>query len=83
MIKNFIANKEDINVEASAAKRGKRSDKEILSREKINSANAASKIAGIPRRKEYLAASFLSQPVRRAVEIVMPDLDTPGIIANA
>ena len=40
-------------------------------------------MAGMPKRKENLAASPLSQPDSKAVEIVIPDLDTPGIIANA
>ena len=40
-------------------------------------------IAGIPKRKEYFAASPLSHPDIRAAEIVTPDLDTPGKIANA
>ena len=49
----------------------------------MNSTIAATEMAGIPKRKENFAASFLSHPVIRAVEIVIPDLDTPGIIANA
>ena len=44
---------------------------------------AAEEIAGMPKRKENLAASPLSQPDTRAVEIVTPDLETPGTIANA
>ena len=40
-------------------------------------------MAGIPRRKENLAASLLSQPDRSAIEIVAPERDTPGIIAKA
>ena len=38
---------------------------------------------GIPKRNENLAASLLSHPVKKASEIVAPDLDTPGIIAKA
>ena len=49
----------------------------------MNSTIAAIIIAGIPKRKENLAASFLSQPDIRAVEIVIPDLETPGKIAKA
>ena len=49
----------------------------------MNSTNAAREIAGIPKRKENFAASPLSQPDTRAVEIVMPDLETPGKIAKA
>ena len=40
-------------------------------------------MAGIPNKKENLAASALSQPEIKAVEIVTPDLETPGKIANA
>ena len=40
-------------------------------------------MAGIPKRKENLAASLLSQPDISAVEIVTPDLETPGTTANA
>ena len=36
----------------------------------------------MPKRKENFAASPLSQPDNKAVEIVIPDLDTPGIIAK-
>ena len=48
-----------------------------------NSKIAAKEMAGIPKRKENLAALLLSQPDNKAVEIVTPDLETPGIIANA
>ena len=54
----------------------------LLSEEK-NSAIAAKEMAGIPKRKENLAASPLSQPDTRAVEIVIPDLEMPGKIAKA
>ena len=40
-------------------------------------------MAGIPSKYEYLAASSRLQPINNATEIVIPDLDTPGIIANA
>ncbi len=43
---------------------------------------AAKQIAGIPKRKENFAASPLSQPDIRQVEIVTPDLETPGKIAK-
>ena len=43
----------------------------------------ANVIAGIPKRKENFAASFLSHPDKSAIEIVTPDLETPGKIANA
>ena len=49
----------------------------------MNSIIAAREIAGIPNRKENFAASLFSHPEIRAVEIVTPDLEKPGIIANA
>ena len=49
----------------------------------MNSTKAAIEIAGIPKRKENFAASPLSHPDIRAVEIVTPDLEKPGIMANA
>ena len=49
----------------------------------MNSTIAAIEIAGIPKRNENLAASPLCQPDTKAVEIVTPDLDTPGKMANA
>ena len=58
-------------------------NEQISLKEDINSTIAAKEIAGMPKRKENLAASPLSQPDTKAVEIVIPDLDTPGKIANA
>ena len=49
----------------------------------MNSTIEAREMAGMPKRKENFAASPLSQPDTKAVEIVIPDLDTPGIMANA
>ena len=49
----------------------------------MNSTIAAIQIAGMPKIKEYFAASTLSQPDTKAVEIVTPDLETPGKIAKA
>ena len=43
----------------------------------MNSTIAEIEIAGIPKRKEYFAASPLSHPDIRAVEIVTPDLEKP------
>jgi len=64
-------------------KRGRKpSDKKSLN-EEINSTIAAREIAGIPKKKEYFTASPLSQPDIKALEIVTPDLETPGKIANA
>ena len=63
--------------------RGKKLIEENSSKEEMNSTNAAIEIAGMPKIKEYFAASTLSQPVTKAVEIVMPDLEMPGKIAKA
>ena len=49
----------------------------------MNSTMAAKDIAGMPKRKENFATSPLSQPETKPVEIVIPDLETPGKIANA
>ena len=49
----------------------------------MNSTIAAREIAGMPKRKENFAASPLSHPDIKALEIVTPDLETPGKIANA
>ena len=49
----------------------------------MNSTIAAREIAGMPKRKENFAASLLSHPDIKAVEIVTPDLEKPGIIENA
>ena len=49
----------------------------------MSSTIAAREMAGMPKRKENLAASLLSQPDTRAVEIVTPDLEMPGKIAKA
>ena len=81
--KKSIANKEDKNVVIRHTKRvGNSSEKKSL-KEEINSTIAAREIAGIPKRKENFAASALSHPDINALEIVTPDLETPGIIANA
>ena len=81
--KKSIANNEEINVVIRPTING-RKPKELNSlKEKINSTIAAIEIAGMPKRKENFAASPLSQPATRAVEMVTPDLETPGIIAKA
>ena len=78
-----MANNEDKNVVVRPTIRGKKLNDENSLKEEMNSTIAASDIAGMPKRKENFAASPLSQPVMRAVEIVTPDLETPGIIAKA
>ena len=81
--KKYIANKEDKNVVIRPTRRGKKPKENKSLKEEINSTIAAREIAGIPNRKENLAASPLSHPDIRALEIVTPDLETPGKIANA
>ena len=81
--KKSIANKEDTNVVVRPTIRGKKLNEGNSLKEEINSTIAAREIAGIPKRKENFAASPLSHPDIRALEIVTPDLETPGIIANA
>ena len=61
---------------------GKKLKEENSLKEEMNSTRAARNIAGIPKRKENLAASPRFQPDTKAVEIVIPDLETPGRIAN-
>ena len=78
-----MANNEDTNVVAKPIIKGKKLNEKISLKEVINSTIAARKIAGMPKRKENFAASPLSQPETKAVEIVIPDLETPGKIAKA
>ena len=81
--KKSIDNKEDKNVVIRPTKRGGKPNEETSLKEEINSTIAAREIAGIPKRKENFAASPLSHPDIKALEIVTPDLETPGKIANA
>ena len=81
--KKSIANKEDKNVVTRPTKRGRKPNEKKSLKAEINSTIAAREIAGIPKRKENFAASPLSHPNNRALEIVTPDLDTPGKMANA
>ena len=80
--KKSIANNEEKNDVTSPKIRGKKLNEVNSLKKEINSTIAAKDIAGIPKRKENLAASPLSQPDTKADEIVTPDRDTPGIIAN-
>ena len=82
-IKKSIANKEEKKVVISPINNGRKGNVENLSNKLKNSTKDANEIAGIPRIKENLAASFLSQPDKSAMEIVAPERDTPGIIAKA
>ena len=81
--KKSIANNEDRNVVISPTINGNRLNELNLLNEERNSTTAAIEMAGMPKRNENLAASPLSQPDTKAVEIVTPDLETPGIIAKA
>ena len=80
--KKSIANKEDKNAVVRPTIKGKKLNEENPLKYVMNSTTAAREIAGMPKRKENFAASPLSQPDTRAVEIVIPDLDTPGKIAR-
>ena len=82
-IKKSIANKEDKNVVRRPTKRGSKPIEKKSLKEEINSTIAARVIAGIPNRKENFAASPLSHPEIRALDIVTPDLETPGKMAKA
>ena len=81
--KKLIANREDKNVVIRQTISWDKLVELNSFKEEINSAIAAREIAGIPKRKENLAASVLSQPEISAVEIVTPDLETPGKTAKA
>ena len=81
--KKSIANNENKNVEKSPTIRGKKLNEENSLIEEMNSTIAAKEIAGMPKKKENFAASRLSQPDTKALEIVTPDLETPGQIARA
>ena len=81
--KKSIANNEDTNVVVRPTISGKKLNELYSLKEEKNSTIAAKVMAGIPKRKENLAASRLPQPETKAVEIVTPDLETPGIIAKA
>jgi len=81
--KKSIANNDDKNVVIRPIKRGRNPNEKKSLKEEINSTIAVREIAGSPKRKENFAASPLSHPVIRALEIVIPDLETPGKIANA
>ena len=81
--KKSIANNDEKKVVNRPTIKGKKLNEEKSLKDVKNSTIAAREIAGIPKRKENFAASLLSQPDTRAVEIVIPDLETPGIIAKA
>ena len=78
-----MANKEEKKVVINPTKRGRNGNVGSSFIALKNSTKAAKEIAGIPRRNENLAASFLFHPDKRAIEIVAPERDTPGKIAKA
>ena len=81
--KKLIASKEEKNVAVRPTIRGKILNEEDSLKEEKNSTIAARAIAGMPKKNENFAASTLSQPDNKALEIVIPDLEMPGIIAKA
>ena len=81
--KKSIANNEDTNAVVRPTNNGKKPNELNSFKLVKNSKTAAKEMAGMPKRKENLAASPLSQPDTRAVEIVIPDLEMPGKIAKA
>ena len=81
--KKSMANNEDTNVVVRPTIKGRKLNNKNSLNEETNSTKDARNIAGMPKRKENFAASPLSQPAIKAVEIVIPDLDTPGKIAKA
>ena len=78
-----MANREEKKVVINPTKRGRNGNVENWLTALINWIKAANEIAGILRRNENLAASFLFHPNKSAIEIVAPERDTPGIIAKA
>ena len=78
-----MANNDERNVVERPTINGKKPNEFNSLKEKMNWIIAAKDMAGMPKRNENLAASSLFQPDTRAVEIVIPDLETPGKIANA
>ena len=81
--KREIANNEDKNDVIRPTIKGRKLNDENLLKDEISSKIPEKEMAGMPNKKENFTASPLSQPVNKAVEIVTPDLDTPGMIANA
>ena len=73
---------EVINAEIRATKRGPIEISRLPLIELIVSTKAAIDIAGIPSKKENFAASTRFHPSKRAIVIVIPDLEIPGNIAK-
>ena len=83
LIKKLIANKEEKKVVIKPTNSGYKGKVEYSFIELKNSTKDANEIDGIPSKKENIAASLLSHPDNRAIEMVIPERETPGIIANA
>ena len=81
--KKSIATNEEANAVVRPTTKGRKLNDKNWLKDEINSTKAAKEIAGMPKMKENLAESTLSQPATRPVEIVTPDLETPGKIAKA
>ena len=73
-----MANMEDKKEEIIPIIVGTISIKDVVLNIVNNSTNPEIEIAGIPTKKENLAAVFLSIPENNAEVRVMPDLETPG-----
>ena len=80
--KKWIANKEEKKDEIIPIIVGKISIADNDLNKVTNSTRPEIEIAGIPTRKESLAAVSLSIPENRAEVKVIPDLETPGNIAR-
>ncbi len=81
--KKSITNKDVKNVETKPRIKGRKLREIKLLKEEMISTVEERKIAGIPIKKENFTASDLFHPDNSAVEIVTPDLEKPGKIANA
>ena len=76
--KKSIANNEEKKDEIIPIIIGKISIADNVLSKVNNSTRPEIEIAGIPTRKESLAAVFLSTPENKAEVKVIPDLETPG-----
>ena len=75
--KNLITNKPTIKLANTPIINGK------LNIKSLNFKTVAANTIGVHNINEYLAAASLFTPIALAVVIVTPDLETPGINANA
>ena len=82
LIKKSIERNENIAEEQIPRTNGINSPKLNEPIAPFNSTMPERVIAGIPSKKDNFAADCLSQPVIKAVVIVIPDLETPGIKAS-